>query len=79
MAMNINDHEAVPEHRKLDEDEIEEVLERYDVEKNGLPKIERTDAALKNKDNIEVGDVIEIVRDSPTAGESVYYRRVVEL
>jgi len=78
MAMNINDHEAVPEHRKLDEDEIEEVLEKYDTEKNDLPKIERTDAALKNKDNIEVGDVIEIVRDSPTAGESVYYRRVVE-
>jgi len=76
--MNINDHEAVPEHRKLDEDEIEEVLEKYDTEKNDLPKIERTDAALKNKDNIEVGDVIEIVRDSPTAGESVYYRRVVE-
>lgn len=79
MAMNINDHEAVPEHRKLDEEEIEEVLEKYDAEKSDLPKIERTDAALKNKDNIEVGDVIEIVRDSPTAGESVYYRRVVEL
>lgn len=78
MAMNINDHEAVPEHRKLDEEEIEEVLEKYDTEKNNLPKIERTDAALKNKDNIEVGDVIEILRDSPTAGESVYYRRVVE-
>lgn len=78
MAMNINDHEAVPEHRKLDEDEIEEVLEKYDAEKNDLPKIERTDAALKNKDGIEVGDVIEILRDSPTAGESVYYRRVVE-
>ena len=78
MAMNINDHELVPDHRKLDEDEIEEVLEKYDAEKNDLPKIERTDAALKNKDNIEVGDVIEIVRDSPTAGEAVYYRRVVE-
>lgn len=76
--MNINNHEAVPEHRKLDEDEIEEVLERYDTEKDSLPKIERTDAALKNKDNIEVGDVIEIVRESPTAGESVYYRRIVE-
>jgi len=76
--MNINDHEAVPEHRKLDEDEIEEVLEKYDAEKNDLPKIERTDAALKNKDNIEAGDVIEILRESPTAGEAVYYRRVVE-
>lgn len=78
MAMKINDHEAVPEHRKLNEEEIEEVLDTYDAKKKDLPKIERTDAALKNKDNIEVGDVIEILRDSPTAGESVYYRRVVE-
>lgn len=76
--MKINDHEAVPEHRKLNEEEIEEVLDTYDAKKKDLPKIERTDAALKNKDNIEVGDVIEILRDSPTAGESVYYRRVVE-
>lgn len=78
MAINVEDHEAVPEHRKLDEEETEEVLEKYGAEKDDLPKIERTDAALKNKDGIEVGDVIKIVRDSPTAGEAVYYRVVVE-
>lgn len=78
MAMNVQDHESVPEHRKLEEDEVEEVLEKYDTEKSKLPKIERTDAALKNLDNIEVGDVIEIVRESSTAGETVYYRQVIE-
>lgn len=77
MAMDITDHEAVPQHRKLEEDEIEEVLEQYDAEKDQLPKIERTDAALKQMD-VETGDVIEIMRESPTAGESVYYRVVVE-
>ncbi len=77
MAMDITDHEAVPQHRKLEEDEVEEVLERYDAGKDQIPKIERTDAALKQMDP-EEGDVIEIVRESPTAGESVYYRVVVE-
>ncbi len=77
MAIDITDHEAVPEHRKLNEEEIEEVLERYDTSKEDLPKIERTDAALKQMD-VEVGDVIEIVRESPTAGETTYYRYVIE-
>jgi len=78
MAINVNDHEAVPEDRKLEEDEIEEVLEKFDAELENLPKIERTDAALKSMDNVEVGDVIEIRRDSPTAGKTTYYRRVIE-
>jgi DNA-directed RNA polymerase subunit H len=77
MAIDVSDHEAVPEHRKLEEDEVEEVLDKFDTEKSDLPKIERTDAALKQMD-VEVGDVIEIVRDSPTAGEATYYRRVIE-
>jgi DNA-directed RNA polymerase subunit H len=77
MAMDVSDHEAVPEHRKLEEDEIEDVLDKFDADKSDLPKIERTDAALKQMD-AEVGDVIEIVRESPTAGETTYYRRVIE-
>ena len=77
MAIDITNHEAVPEHRKLDEDEAEEVLEKFEVTRDNLPKIERTDAALKQMD-IEEDDVIEIVRDSPTAGKSTYYRVVVD-
>lgn len=77
MAMDVTDHESVPEHRKLEEDEVEEVLEKYDADKDQLPKIERTDAALKQMD-AEVGDVIEIRRESPTAGKTTYYRTVIE-
>ena len=77
MAMDVSDHESVPEHRKLEEDEVEEVLERYDADKDQLPKIERTDAALKQMD-AEVGDVIEVRRESPTAGKTTYYRTVIE-
>jgi len=77
MAIDIRDHEAVPEHRKMTEDEVEELLEKFDADKSDLPKIERTDAALKQMD-IEVGDVLEINRESPTAGKTTYYRRVIE-
>jgi DNA-directed RNA polymerase subunit H len=77
MAIDVSDHEAVPEHRIMEEDEVEELLEKYDTEKEKLPKIQRTDAALKQMDP-EVGDVIEIKRDSPTAGETTYYRVVIE-
>ncbi|MFB6191049.1 MAG: DNA-directed RNA polymerase subunit H [Candidatus Nanohaloarchaea archaeon] len=77
MAIDITDHEAVPDHRILDEDEASEVLEKYGAEKDDLPKIERTDAALK-QDDPEVGDVVEIHRDSPTAGKTTYYRVVIE-
>jgi len=77
MAIDVRDHESVPKHEKLDEDEIEEVLEKFDIEKSDLPKIERTDAALKQMD-VEEDDVIKIERDSPTAGETTYYRHVVD-
>jgi DNA-directed RNA polymerase subunit H (RpoH/RPB5) len=77
MAIDIRDHESVPEHRKMEEDEVEEVLDRFEAEKEDLPKIERTDAALKQMD-VEVGDVIEIKRSSPTAGKTTYYRQVIE-
>lgn len=77
MAIDVSDHKAVPEHSKLDEEETEEVLEKYGADKDDLPKIERTDAALKQMD-VEEGDVIEITRDSPTAGKAKYYRVVVD-
>lgn len=77
MAMDVRDHRAVPEHRKMDEQEVEDLLEKFDAEKDDLPKIERTDAALKQMD-AEEGDVIEITRDSPTAGKTNYYRVVID-
>lgn len=77
MRMEIEDHELVPEHEVMDEDEVDELLDEYDIDKEQLPEIERTDAAVKPLD-AEVGDVIRIERDSPTAGETTYYRRVVE-
>ncbi|MFB6167120.1 MAG: DNA-directed RNA polymerase subunit H [Candidatus Nanohaloarchaea archaeon] len=75
--MDVEDHELVPEHEVMGEEEVEELLEEYEATKDELPQIESGDAALKSLD-AEVGDVIRIERDSPTAGETTYYRVVVE-
>jgi DNA-directed RNA polymerase subunit H len=43
-----------------------------------LPKILKTDAAIRELD-AKPGDVIKVVRVSPTAGESVFYRVVADV
>ena len=73
---DVSEHTLVPEHTILDEPEIEEVMNEYDVERVNLPKIRTSDPALP--DEAEVGDVIEIVRDSRTTDEAVVYRLVIE-
>ena len=67
----------VPKHEVLNTEEAEKVLERYNATREELPKIRRSDPALKGL-KPEVGDIVRITRDSPTAGKSFYYRVVVE-
>ncbi len=74
--IEIFDHELVPKHEILSEEEVKDLLSRYNVTKNQLPKILDTDPAVKEL-NAKIGDVIRITRKSFTAGESVYYRVVV--
>ena len=74
--VDVSQHELVPEHAVLDEAEVEEVLEDYEIERTELPKIRRKDPALPDDD--EVGDVIQIVRDSRTTDTAVVYRLVIE-
>jgi DNA-directed RNA polymerase subunit H len=74
--VDVSQHELVPEHRLLDDDEVEEVLDEYNVTRTNLPKIKRSDPALPA--GAETGDVVEIVRDSRTAGRAIVYRLVIE-
>ena len=73
--INIKKHILVPEHSKLTKQEIQELLEKYNITLNDLPKILLTDSAIE-KLNIKTGDVIKITRNSPTAGIAIYYRVV---
>ena len=69
-------HSLIPKHVKLNDKEKQALLERYNISLKQLPKILVTDPALANL-NVKSGDVIKIVRQSPTAGESIFYRGVI--
>jgi DNA-directed RNA polymerase subunit H len=76
--VDASQHELVPDHTVLDDPaDVEEVLEEYNVSKTNLPKIKRTDPALRPTD-AEAGDVVRIERDSRTTDRAVVYRLVVE-
>jgi DNA-directed RNA polymerase subunit H len=70
-------HEYVPEHIILSKDEAEEVLNTYHLKPTQLPFILVNDPAIRHL-NAKPGDIVKIIRRSPTAGISIYYRYVVE-
>ena len=73
---DISKHVLVPKHVKLSEKEKKELFEKYVAELRDLPRILKTDPAIKHI-SVKEGDIIKIFRKSPTAGEIVFYRRVV--
>ncbi|WP_129114510.1 DNA-directed RNA polymerase subunit H [Halegenticoccus tardaugens] len=76
--VDVSQHTLVPEHTVLDDPaRVEEVLEEYNVSKTNLPKIKKSDPALRDTD-AEPGDIVKIVRDSRTTDRAVVYRLVVE-
>ncbi len=66
-----------PKYRVMKVDEVEAILNKFKVITRDLPKIKLTDPAVK-KLNANEGDVLEITRDSKTAGQAKYYRFVVK-
>ena len=74
--VDVTQHDLVPDHSVLSEDELDATLDEYDIKRTDLPKIKQSDPALP--DDAEIGDVIEIVRDSRTTDRAVIYRLVVE-
>ncbi len=74
---SVLDHNMVPEHILLTEEEIKKLLTKYRISKGQLPKIKTSDPVCKEID-AKAGDVIKVVRDSLTAGKSLSYRLVIE-
>ena len=75
--VKVKDHIYQPKHEILPKDEAEKILKKFNVRTNQLPYIMASDKGLEDLD-IRPGDIIKITRKSPTAGESVYYRYVVQ-
>ncbi|MDR0900286.1 MAG: DNA-directed RNA polymerase subunit H [Methanobrevibacter sp.] len=75
MKEDILKHELVPNHVVLSESEIEKVFKDLDFDREHLPKIKSNDPVAKAID-AKKGDILEITRNSPTAGTFVTYRVV---
>ena len=74
--VDVSQHELVPEHRVLEDTDIEGVLEEYGIKRTDLPKIKASDPSLPEA--ATVGDVIQITRDSRTTDTATVYRLVIE-
>lgn len=76
-SFNIFEHTLVPKHEVLTSEEKEKVLMEYRVRSYQMPQIRASDPAARAI-GARPGDIVRIVRDSPTAGKYVSYRYVVE-
>jgi len=78
----VMNHVLVPEHRLLSTKEAEEVLKKYSISIEELPKIRRSDACVRSLElrvgEIPRGSIVKIVRRSETAGISYAYRLVID-
>lgn len=75
-VFNITKHCLVPHHRKMSNEEIRDLLEKYHCSKSQLPKMLSSDP-ISQYYRFQPGDVIEITRFGiSTSGRSLYYRLI---
>ncbi len=74
----VPDHVYVPKHEIINKKESEDVLKQFNCKPTELPLIFVSDPAIMGL-GVKPGDMIKITRKSATAGESIYYRYVVEI
>ncbi len=67
-------HILQPKHSKLNQKEVEQLLNQYNISVSQLPKIKKEDPCLP--ENCEEGDVIKIERKEEEE-EIITYHRVV--
>jgi DNA-directed RNA polymerase subunit H (RpoH/RPB5) len=73
LLINIVDHRDVPKHEVITEEEKNEIIEKYHIKENNLPNILREDAMAIYL-GLTPGEVVRILRPSPTSGTYVSYR-----
>jgi len=73
MMFNITHHQYVPQHIIINEKDEHELLDKFSITKNKLPKILKNDPIAKYY-GMKPNQICKIIRKSPEVGESIYYR-----
>lgn len=73
---DVTEHLMVPDHQIMSADEVKDLLARYNISYEHLPKIYNDDPVMKAI-GANTGDVISITRSSQTAGIAESYRLVI--
>ncbi|HXW37509.1 MAG TPA: DNA-directed RNA polymerase subunit H [Nitrososphaerales archaeon] len=73
----VSTHFLIPKHELLTHEEAEKIVTQYNSTPGLFPFLVATDPVAKEI-GAKPGDFVKITRRSETAGESVYFRYVVE-
>jgi len=76
-SFNIFAHVLVPKHEIVAAEDREKLLNQYRIQPYQLPRLRASDPGAKAI-GAKPGDVVRIIRASPTAGKYTSYRYVVE-
>ncbi|MDD1704553.1 MAG: DNA-directed RNA polymerase subunit H [Methanoregula sp.] len=75
--LNVLEHVMVPDHKIMSDEEVTELLTRYNISTDQLPKVYHDDPAVKSI-GASADEVIRIIRTSHTAGRAEAYRLVIK-
>jgi DNA-directed RNA polymerase subunit H len=75
--VKVTDHVLVPKHEILSEEEKKEILTSFNATEEQFPFLFLNDPVVREI-GAKPGDMVRISRISDTAGETTYYRFVVE-
>lgn len=68
-------HELQPKHSKLKKEEVEKLVDKFNISLTQLPKIAQKDPGLP--EDCEKGDVLKIERKDEEGNIHEYYRVVI--
>lgn len=74
---NLFSHTLVPKHILLSKEEAQSVLKQYEIEPYQLPHLKASDPAARAIE-AKTGNIVKIIRKSPTAGKAIAYRYVID-